>query len=127
MNAHLKLAGERIAVLSAERAEPDFDARFSATRRHYLYRIVNRRAHLALDADRAWFVPQSLDHAVMQAAARGWSAITTSTTFRSAHCQAQSPVRTLERLDVTRSGEVIEIRASARSFLHNQIARLQAR
>lgn len=121
INAHLKLADERVAVLGSAEVGPDFDARFSATRRHYLYRIVNRRAPLALDAGRAWFVPLTLDHTVMHAAAQRLVGHHDFTTFRSAHCQAASPVRTLDRLDVTREGEVIEIRATAQSFLHNQI------
>ena len=121
LNAHLAMAGERVSVLSARRVDDSFDARFSAIRRHYLYRIVNRPAPLALEAGRAWFVPKPLDHAAMHAAAQRLVGHHDFTTFRSAHCQATSPVRTLDRLDVTRSGMLIEIRATAQSFLHNQI------
>jgi len=121
VNAHLKLAGEAVSVLDAAKVDPAFDARFSAVARHYLYRIVNRRAPLALERGRAWLVPRPLDHAAMHAAAQVLVGRHDFTTFRSIQCQAKSPVRTLDRLDVTRDGEVVEIRASARSFLHNQI------
>ncbi|OHV73210.1 tRNA pseudouridine(38-40) synthase TruA [Ensifer sp. LCM 4579] len=121
LNAHLALAGERVSVLDAADVPPDFDARFSAVRRHYLYRIISRRSPLALEARRAWWVPKTLDHEAMQEAAQRLVGHHDFTTFRSAHCQATSALRTLDRLDVTRSGELIEIRASAQSFLHNQI------
>lgn len=121
LNAHLASAGERVGILSASAVDDVFDARFSATARHYLYRIVNRRAPLALDLNRAWRVPRRLDADAMHAAAQALLGRHDFTTFRSAHCQASSPVRTLDRLDVSRSGDVIEIRASARSFLHNQV------
>ncbi|MCA1369216.1 tRNA pseudouridine(38-40) synthase TruA [Bradyrhizobium sp. BRP14] len=121
LNAHLTLAGERVSILEATEAPADFDARFSAIRRHYLYRIISRRSPLALEAKRAWWVPKVLDHEAMHEAARRLVGHHDFTTFRSAHCQATSPVRTLDRLDVTRSGELIEIRATAQSFLHNQI------
>ena len=121
LNAHLRMGGETVAVLDAQRTDDAFDARFSAVARHYLYRIANRRAPLALDAARAWHVPRPLDAAAMHAAARHLLGRHDFTTFRSAQCQARSPVRTLDRLDVSRSGDMVEIRASARSFLHNQI------
>lgn len=121
MNAHLRLAGESVAVISATQVTDDFDARFSAVARHYLYRIVNRRAHPALEKKRAWWVPVPLDVDVMREAARQLLGRHDFTTFRSAQCQATSPVRTLDRLDVTRSGNLIEVRTSARSFLHNQV------
>ena len=121
LNAHLGLAGEAVSILSAGNAHDDFDARFSATARHYLYRIVNRRARLAIDSKRAWWVPKPLDADAMAEAAQTLLGRHDFTTFRSIHCQAKSPVRTLDRLDVTRDGEDIAIRASARSFLHNQV------
>ena len=121
LNAHLALAGERVAVLDVRTVDETFDARFSALRRHYLYRIITRPARLALEAERAWWVAKPLDHEAMHAAAQRLVGHHDFTTFRSAHCQATSPVRTLDRLDVTRSGDLIEIRASAQSFLHNQI------
>lgn len=121
VNAHLGLANDAVAILAAREVSEEFDARFSATARHYLYRIVNRRARLALEAKRAWWVPKRLDAEGMVEAARHLLGRHDFTTFRSAHCQANSPLRTLDRLDVTRDGDVIEIRASARSFLHNQV------
>lgn len=121
LNAHLALAGESVAVLDVRAVDEAFDARFSALRRHYLYRIITRPARLALEAERAWWVAKPLDHEAMHAAAQRLVGHHDFTTFRSAHCQATSPVRTLDRLDVARSGDLIEIRASAQSFLHNQI------
>ncbi|NGO64752.1 tRNA pseudouridine(38-40) synthase TruA [Rhizobium daejeonense] len=121
LNAHLAMAGERVAVLDVAGVDDAFDARFSAIRRHYLYRIISRPARLAVEAERAWWVPKPLNHEAMHAAAQTLVGHHDFTTFRSAHCQATSPVRTLDRLDVTRTGELIEIRASAQSFLHNQI------
>lgn len=121
MNAHLKLAGEAVAVTAAARAADDFDARFSATKRHYLYRIRNRRAPPALEKNRAWWVPAQLDAEAMHEAAQQLVGRHDFTTFRSSQCQANSPLRTLDRLEVTRSGDLIEVRTSARSFLHNQV------
>ncbi|AUX75026.1 tRNA pseudouridine(38-40) synthase TruA [Sinorhizobium fredii] len=121
LNAHLTLAAERVSILDAAEVPPEFDARFSAVRRHYLYRIISRRSPLALEARRAWWVPKTLDQEAMHAAAQHLVGHHDFTTFRSAHCQATSPLRTIDRLDVTRSGELIEIRATAQSFLHNQI------
>ena len=119
LNAHLR--PYPIAVLSAERAAADFDARFSARARHYLYRIVNRRADLALDRDRAWRIVKPLDAAAMHGAAQRLVGKHDFTTFRSIECQAKSPVKTLDRLDVAREGDEIRIEASARSFLHHQV------
>jgi tRNA pseudouridine38-40 synthase len=121
LNAHLQQAGERVAVLKATRVPEDFDARFSALGRHYLYRISNRRSPPALDKGKVWWVPKRLNAEAMDSAAKVLLGRHDFTTFRSAQCQANSPLRTLDRLDVTRSGDDIEIRASARSFLHNQV------
>lgn len=121
LNAHLAMADEAVAIVSVQSVDDSFDARFSALRRHYLYRIITRPARLALEAKRAWWVPKVLDHEAMHAAAQELVGHHDFTTFRSAHCQAKNPVRTLDRLDVSRSGDLIEIRASAQSFLHNQI------
>jgi tRNA pseudouridine38-40 synthase len=110
-----------ISVLACERAAQDFDARFSAKARHYRYRIVNRRGPLALDRNRAWQVVHALDEAAMQEAAQTLIGHHDFSTFRSAECQAASPVKTLDRLDVSRVGEEIRIEAAARSFLHNQV------
>jgi tRNA pseudouridine38-40 synthase len=119
LNAHLR--PHPIAVLSAERIADDFDARFSARARHYTYRIINRRADLALETGRAWKVPRPLDDSAMHGAAQRLIGKHDFTTFRSTECQAKSPVKTLDRLDVTRDGDLIAIHASARSFLHNQV------
>jgi tRNA pseudouridine38-40 synthase len=119
LNAHLR--PHPIAVLRAELVAEDFDARFSARRRHYLYRIVNRRADLALDRGRAWRIARPLDAKAMHAAAQRLTGRHDFTTFRAAECQAKSPVKTLDRLDVERAGDLVEIRASARSFLHHQV------
>jgi len=119
VNAHLR--PHPVAVISAEKAADGFDARFSARKRHYLYRIVNRRADLALDRSHAWRVPRRLDADAMHAAAQRLIGKHDFTTFRAAECQAKSPVKTLDRLDVTRSGDEVRIETSARSFLHNQV------
>lgn len=121
LNAHLGMAGERVAIVEVAEVDESFDARFSAHRRHYLYRIISRKAPLALEAKRAWWVPRDLDHEAMHAAAQELVGYHDFTTFRSVHCQAKSPLRTIDRLDVTRTGDLIEIRATAQSFLHNQI------
>ncbi len=121
LNSYLMKAREPVAILNVEVIADDFDARFSASRRHYLYRILCRPAPLALEIHRAWFVPKPLDHEKMHAAAQMLVGHHDFTTFRALQCQAASPVKTLDRLDVTRSGDLIEIRASAQSFLHNQI------
>ena len=119
INAHLR--PHPVAVLAAEKVADDFDARFSAKKRHYLYRIVNRRADLALDRLRAWRIPRRLDAEAMQAAAQRLVGKHDFTTFRSTECQAKSPVKTLDRLDVSREGDEVIVRTSARSFLHNQV------
>jgi tRNA pseudouridine38-40 synthase len=119
LNAHLR--PRPVAVLSAERVTETFDARFSAIKRHYLYRIVNRRADLALDLDRGWRVPRPLDAAAMHAAAQLLTGRHDFTTFRAAECQAKSPVKTLDCLDVAAVGEEVRVTASARSFLQHQV------
>jgi tRNA pseudouridine38-40 synthase len=119
LNAHLR--PHPVAVLAAEQVDGSFDARFAAKRRHYLYRIINRRADLALDRNRAWRISRPLDHDAMHEAAQRLVGRHDFTTFRAAECQAKSPIKTLERLDVTRIGELIEVRAAARSFLHRQV------
>ena len=116
-----KLKPEPVAILSAERVADDFDARFSAVKRHYVYRILNRRAQPAVDAGRVWWVTAPLDADAMHAAAQALVGNHDFTTFRSSECQAKSPVKTLDRLDVSRAGAEVVVRASARSFLHNQV------
>jgi tRNA pseudouridine38-40 synthase len=119
LNAHLR--PHPVAVLSAERVADNFNARSSAIKRHYRYRIINRRADLTLDAGQAWRVPRPLDAAAMHAAAQRLVGKHDFTTFRSTECQAASPVKTLDRLAVERHGEDVNVLASARSFLHSQV------
>jgi len=119
LNAHLR--PHPVAVLTAGIAPPDFDARRSAVRRHYLYRIVNRRPDLALERGRTWRVPRPLDAESMHAAAQRLVGKHDFTTFRSTECQAKSPEKTLDRLDVSRFGDEVQVTAVARSFLHNQV------
>jgi tRNA pseudouridine38-40 synthase len=119
LNAHLR--PHPIAVLTAERATDDFNARTSATRRHYRYRIINRRADLTLEAGRAWRVPRLLDSVAMHSAAQRLVGRYDFTTFRSTECQAKSPVKTLDVLAVERNGDEVAVNAVARSFLHNQV------
>lgn len=122
VNHHLR--PDPVTVIEAAEADQDFHARFSATARHYLYRILNRRSPPALERGRVWQVPRPLDAAAMAEAARHLVGHHDFTTFRSAHCQAASAVKTLDVLEVTRAGDEVEIRASARSFLHNQVRSL---
>jgi tRNA pseudouridine38-40 synthase len=119
LNAYLR--PNPVAVLSAEKVAADFDARRSALRRHYLYRIANRRPDLALDRQRAWRVPRRLDVEAMHAAAQRLVGKHDFTTFRSTECQAKSAEKTLDKLDVSRAGDEVHIVAVARSFLHNQV------
>jgi tRNA pseudouridine38-40 synthase len=119
LNAHIR--PHPIAILAAEHVAEDFNARMSATKRHYLYRIINRRADLTLDAGHAWRVPRPLDAAAMHAAAQRLVGKHDFTTFRSTECQAKSPVKTLQQLDVERAGDDVIVLASARSFLHSQV------
>lgn len=119
VNFHLKPAP--VVVLACSEVTADFDARFSAIRRHYLYRILNRRSRPALSRDRVWWVAVPLDADRMARAAAHLVGRHDFTTFRAAQCQASSPLRTLDRLEVSRHGDEIHIEASARSFLHHQV------
>jgi tRNA pseudouridine38-40 synthase len=119
LNANLKPAP--IAIISAEKVLPDFEARFSAIARHYVYRILNRRAPPSLERDHVWHVARRLDASAMHAAAQRLVGRHDFSTFRAAECQANSPVRTLDRLDVIRMDDLVEVHASARSFLHHQV------
>lgn len=118
INAHLR--DHTIAVIAAEAAADDFHARFSAVNKLYRYTIVNRAAKPAL-RQHAWHVRQKLDEAKMHEAAQAWLGRHDFTSFRDSECQAKSPVKTLDRLDVTRHGDVVVIEAEARSFLHHQM------
>jgi tRNA pseudouridine38-40 synthase len=119
LNALLRPAP--VAILDCVEVAGDWHARFSCLSRHYEYRIVTRRAPLTWEKGLAWRVPQPLDVAAMQAGAARLVGRHDFTTFRSAHCQADNPMRTLDRLDVVADGERISVFASARSFLHHQV------
>jgi tRNA pseudouridine38-40 synthase len=119
LNFHLK--PDPVSILDCGIAADKFDARFSARSRHYLYRILSRRGPPALEKNRVWWVPRQLDWRSMALAAQILVGRHDFTTFRAAGCQAKSPVKTLDRLDVTRAGDEIRIEASARSFLHHQV------
>lgn len=119
LNFHLK--PHPVAVITAEAVPESFEARFSATARHYEYRILNRRARPALDMHRVWHVPVRLDHEAMDHAAGLILGRHDFSTFRAAECQASSPIRTLDRFAVRREGEMLVVTASARSFLHSQV------
>ena len=110
-----------VAVLACTAVDDDFHARFSAVRRHYLYRVLNRRAPPALDAERVWHVVRPLDAAAMHAAAQALVGRHDFSSFRAAQCQAKSPVKTLDVLAVERAGDEVRIATYARSFLHNQV------
>ena len=119
LNAHLR--PNPIAVLAAEIVPETFEARFSAVKRHYLYRIGNSRANLALDVNRVWRVPRRLDAEAMHQAAQRLLGKHDFSTFRDSECQAKSPEKTLDRFDVVREGDAVDIATSARSFLHSQV------
>lgn len=123
INAHLRNQSDRVAILSSETVSDDFDARFSAKKRHYVYKYWCRRAPLTLERNRMWQVSHQLDVAKMHEAAQRLVGQHDFTTFRSVQCQAKSPIRTMDRLDVIASddGSLVELHASARGFLHNQI------
>jgi len=119
MNFHLRPAP--VSVIDCALAAEDFDARYSATARHYRYRILARRAPPALERNRVWWLPVVLDAEAMHRAAQMLVGKHDFTTFRASQCQANSPIKTLDRLDVSRYAEEIVIETSARSFLHNQV------
>lgn len=119
LNFHLK--PDPVVILSAEAVGAEFHARFSATRRRYLYRLLDRRSPPAIDAGHVWHVSRPLDAGAMHDAAQRLVGHHDFTSFRAKDCQADSPMRTLDRLDVRRVGEEIHIDAEARSFLHHQV------
>ena len=119
INAHLR--PHPVAIVAAEQVPDTFDARFSAIKRHYLYRIINRRADLTFERGRAWRIAKPLNSAAMHAAAQRLVGQHDFTTFRHVECQAKSPVKTLDQLDVHAIRDDIHVMASARSFLHTQV------
>ena len=119
LNAHL--VGEAISVLDCEGVEDDWHARFSATGRRYLYRILNRPGPPALDAGRVWHMRKSMDADAMHAAAQVLVGLHDFTTFRDVNCQSKSPEKTLDVASVRRVGEEVHLVFEARSFLHRQV------
>lgn len=119
LNAHL--VQEAVAVLDCVEADPEFHARFSATGRRYLYRILNRPGRPALDQGRVWHIRQPLDEAAMHQAAQALVGLHDFTTFRDVNCQSKSPVKTLDVASVARVGEEVHLVFAARSFLHRQV------
>jgi tRNA pseudouridine38-40 synthase len=119
VNAHMR--PHPVSILGAEEVPEAFEARFSAIRRHYMYRIINRRAPLTLDRGQAWLVHKPLDADAMHAAAQTLVGRHDFTTFRSVQCQAKSPVKTVDEISVARYADEIEVICRARSFLHNQV------
>lgn len=119
LNAHLR--PHPVAVTLAEPVADEFDARHSAIRRHYTYRMVNRRAPLTLEADRAWLIKRRIDAGAMHEAAQILVGRHDFSTFRDSECQAASPVRTLDSFEVTKQGDLVVMKVSARSFLHRQV------
>ncbi|MEO1206732.1 MAG: tRNA pseudouridine(38-40) synthase TruA [Pseudomonadota bacterium] len=122
LNYHLR--PDPIAIVTCREVPDIFDARFSALARHYRYRILNRRAPPALDAGKVWWVPSPLNESAMHEAAQLLVGHHDFTTFRASQCQAASPIKTLDRLVVTRHDNEVIIKACARSFLHNQVRSL---
>lgn len=119
VNQHLRPLP--VAILTVEHVSQDFHARFSALRRHYIYRIINRRGPLTIENGFAWHMKRKLDAANMAEAAQAFVGTHDFSTFRDAECQADSPVRTLDRFDVIQTGDAIECHVSAQSFLHRQV------
>ena len=119
LNFHLRPAA--VAVVKAEEVAPDWSARFAATLRAYRYVIINRRADLTLDRGLAWRVPFQLDASAMDRAAKALIGQHDISTFRDAECQAKHPIRTLDKIDVARYGEGLEVTVEAKSFLHRQV------
>lgn len=119
LNFHLR--PDPVAVLSAEEVADDWSARFNATLRAYRYVIINRRADLTVDKGLAWRIPSQLDASAMDRAAKAVIGQHDFSTFRDAECQAQHPIRTLDKIDVARYGEGLEVTVEARSFLHRQV------
>lgn len=119
LNYHLR--PHPVAIVDVAAVDETFEARFSAKTRHYEYRILNRRARPALEFQRVWHVPMPLDAEAMHEAGQLILGQHDFTTFRAAECQAKSPVKTLDQLDVARESEYVVIRVAARSFLHHQV------
>ena len=121
MNAHLRTMEAPVSILNVEAVGDDFNARFSAKGRSYIYRITNRRAPLVLDKNRSWWVYVPLDVEKMREGAKFLLANHDFSSFRAAKCQAKSPIKTLDKIDIEQNGENITFYVEARSFLHHQV------
>lgn len=121
LNYHMASAHPGISVLNAQPVSEEFHARFSAVRRYYAYKIINRRARLAIERGRAWQVAEPLDVGAMREGAKHLLGHHDFTSFRDSECQAKSPLKTLDRLEITPQGEAILVTTDARSFLHHQV------
>ncbi len=121
LNYHLRKLNASVVVLRAEKVDDDFHARFSAKSRSYVYKIINRRAPLALARQRAWHVSYPLDIKAMQEACQYFVGQHDFSSFRAAACQAKSPIKTIDVFEITKNGDDIEIYIKAQSFLHNQV------
>lgn len=119
INYHIR--PNKIIVVDCQQVGKDFHARFGAKKRYYVYRIVNRREPLALEAGRAWFVPVKLDVEKMRLAAKHFIGKHDFTSFRASQCQSNSPIKTIDELRIEQKGDVIEIYVSAKSFLHHMV------
>ncbi len=124
LNTVLRQQDELVSLINVEAKSDSFNARMGARKRHYLYRIINRRQPSPLEYRRAWHVHRELDAQAMHTAAQSLLGHHDFTTFRASGCQSHTPMKTLDQLDVSRDGEIISIRASARSFLHHQVRRM---
>lgn len=121
LNFWLTNMGAPVAVLKSEIVHDDFHARFDCIRRNYRYVIINRRAPLILEKNRAWWIPKPLDIDAMRVAATSLVGNHDFTSFRASECQAKSPIKTLDTVEITTDGNRINIDFSARSFLHRQV------
>ena len=121
MNAHLRTMEAPVSILNVEAVDNDFNARFSAKGRSYIYRITNRRAPLVLDKNRSWWVYVPLDVEKMREGAKFLLGNHDFSSFRAAKCQAKSPIKTLDKIDIEQNGENITFYVEARSFLHHQV------
>ena len=120
-NGNLQAAEVPVSVLAVEAVDANFNARFSAKKRAYIYRILNRRAPSPLLHNRVWWVPRPLDIELMRQGAQYLLGHHDFSSFRAAACQAKSPIKTLDKLDITSQGEEVIFNVEARSFLHHQV------
>ena len=120
-NFHLKDAGHQISILNVKQVDENFHARFNCKKRHYIYKILNRPTRPVIMENRAWWIYKELDTELMQKVAKHLIGKHDFSTFRAAECQAKSPIKTLDEIDIIKNGEEITISISAKSFLHHQV------